>query len=344
MQYPFPEEYGHILQDARRIELPVDVDEKKRDELRTEFKDIRDNKPYVFSNMIYILSLTFLCKSYLVNSILHDDIKYNNTVIQIFNKQHMDTTEAKIEAKIEADRTDPIISINKDFMDLLDSSQNYYRVYSTSNFLKDFYFAIESEEISVFYISIKYESYGHSNAVVVHPRHSNIYYIEPHGYRYVDTHIMVKLKGIADQHTGRVWDLKYNMQIQGDDPLCASWVRICVAMIIVNPGLDGIALITSLMSSKTYSLRYTILILWLYHLIKKLTQGPRTVEYYVDPDNKDIIIGEYKKHYLNYTDDEIISKYNDDIPAVRRIFDILGANSALNPDYLPNENNIQIPN
>jgi len=344
LQYPFPKEYGFILQDDKRIELSDNVDDHEVKELKTEFYDIRENKPYILANIAYIVSGGLSDNPHLLYHVLHKGIKYSITEIEEFNiQQHT--------AKIEDDRKDPIISMNKEFIDLLHSNQDYYSVYSTSNFLKDFRNALESEEISIFYITIIYKSgNSHANAIVVCPHLHNIYYIEPavededededDG---INIHILDRLKTITDHQPGRAWGLRHIMQIQGDDSFCASWVQICVVMIIANPGIDGTMLIRLLMSNRTYSLRYTILILWMYYVRKRLTQGHYTVEYCLHPNNKDTVIGEYKKHYSNFTDDEIEKKYNDDIPLMGQILEILNTESAMDPDYLLNENNIQLP-
>jgi len=206
---------------------------------------------------------------------------------------------------------------------------------------------LEREEISVFYINVMYKSSDcHANAIVVHPQRNSIYYIEPSVYDDddgINIHILDRLKTIVNHHSGREWDLLYNAKIQGDDSFCASWVQICIGMIIANPHVDGIMLIMSLMSHRTYPLRYTILILWLYYMRKKLTEGARTVEYYINPENKDTVMGEYKEYYPNFMDEEIEEQYNDDIPLMEQVLEELDKDYTIDSMFLLNEDNIQLP-
>jgi len=118
LQYPFPKEYGYILQDDTYIELSVDVDDREVKGLRTDFYNIYENKLYILSNVAYIISGLFLDKPHLIYRILHGNIRYSHTQIEKINIRDTD----RIEDKIEADRKNPITSINKDFIDLLHSS------------------------------------------------------------------------------------------------------------------------------------------------------------------------------------------------------------------------------
>jgi len=336
LQYPFPKEYGHILQDTKQyIELPLDINDQEVKRLKTEFKDIRENKSYILSNVAAILSRFTYTPIYVLYNILHKGIEYRHIKIELIR---MPPNTDMVDARIENDSKDPNIHINKDLMNLLKSRNNYYRVSSKSSFLEDFRNALDSEEISVFYITTRYTANRHANAIVVHPRYNRIYHIEPHGGGRANTFITNVLRHIAYNHTKQSWSIEFNFQIQGDDLFCASWVHMCVAMIIANPCKNGIDLITSLMSDPAYLIRYTMLMLWLFYVRERLTQGDRTVKYYLNPDNKDTVIGEYKKHYSDYTNDEIEQRYIDDMPIMEEISSLLDANDIAHSMFNINEN------
>jgi len=330
LQYPFPKEYGYILEDPEYIELPTGINEHAVNKLRTEFHDIYKNKSYVFANVLGIIAEYSNRGLHALDSIytkgaIYSDISINKTV----------TTDWKDEYKsriIVPDDYEPgsiynFVYMNKELEDILYSREHTYTVTSDSSFLKNLRSALGSEEISVFDITKYNKGSYHANAIIVHPKLNNIYYIEPHGSKMVDTYFTDKLKIITDSHG--VWNWKFNYQIQADDHFCASWVKLCVAMIAVNPYKDGIELISLLMLDEyeSYSLRHTILVLWLYYVREKLTQGTRAIKHYIDPNYKHMVVGEYKSHYSVLTDEEIERKYNDDIPLLREILEILNENS-----------------
>jgi len=343
LQYPFPKEYGYILEDPEYIELPTGINEHAVNKLRTEFHDIYKNKSYVLSNILIIMAKYTYRGLYVLDNIYVKDVRYSDIYI---NK--IVTTDWKDEHKtfiVDPKNYEPggmyDDRINGELEDILYTREHTYEISSVFSFLKNLRNALDSEEISVFGVSIAGVRYDHANAIIVHPKLNNIYYIEPYGGEKADTHFTNKLKIITDNH-GR-WNWRFNYQIQANDPFCVSWVGICVAMIIANPYKDGIELISLLMLDeyKAYSLRYTILVLWLYYVREKLTQGTRAIKHYVDPNYKHMVMGEYRSQYSSIlTDEEVERKYNYDMPLLKEILEILNKDSLEGPNAAFNIDNI----